>query len=282
MFNNFFSKPIPVWLAVPLLCIACSSSPPARDLTIERDNPVWLDDDTANVNKKVVIDRGMKKELMPTSKLVSQSIFIKLKNSPKVTKVLQDNLKSRGFKVSDSEKEAEAVFILTANYKYTMGLVFNLELCSTDLGKVLESSGDITSTTQVTVPSQAGNLATTGMTSAVYGATSAVAITSAANLLVSASGFGGFLDKLIFGDERGICLNENCRKQRAAQPKTSAVSIQIHNGQGQPLWTVYGSTFGIKPLFSHLVPIIFDYAIQPITDLIPLAVEDPAPVGSPQ
>jgi len=264
------------------MCIACASPPPARDFSIERDPDIWFDDDTANISKRFVISRGIKKETMPTSNLVSQPIFIKLENSPKVSKLFQDSLRSRGFNIKESEKEAEAVFVLTANYKYTMGLNLNLETCSTDLGKVLNSSGDITSTTQVTVPSQAGNWATTGMTSAVYGATSPVAITSAANLLVSASGFGGFIDKLLFGDERGICLNENCRKQRAAQPKTSAVSIHIHNGQGKTLWTVYGNTFGLKPLFSYLVPVMLDYAVQPITDLIPVPAEDPSPSGGTQ
>jgi len=267
------------------MCIACASHPPARDFSIERDSEVWLDDDPANpanpATKKIIIHRGIKKVSMPTSNLVSQAIFIKLENSPKVTKLLQDNLRSRGFNIKESEKEAEVVFILTANYKYTNGMIHNFEICSTDLGKVLESSTDITSTTQVTVPSQAGNWATTGMTSAVYGVTSPVAITSAANLLVSASGFGGFMDRLLFGDERGICLNENCRKQRAAQLKTSAVSIYVHNGQGQTLWTAYGNSIGTKPLFSYLVPIILDYAVQPITYLIPGQEEYPGDLTSP-
>jgi hypothetical protein len=203
----------------------------------------------------------------PHQDLLNKKIYVEFYESPKVSKILQNNLKARGFNVVESPDEADKKLFLSAFYTITKACKKPI---SGTLGKVLESSVEYS-------PSMSsGHMVTTGpgsviATSAISGLTSAISIATFTDALLKMTGFNDWLGKKISGDK-------SCDDPTLTY--TSDVKVLVTEGglfhryqEGEVTWEINASASAIELPLGVVAPEAVEYAMQPVYDLKPMPAQ---------
>jgi hypothetical protein len=205
--------------------------------------------------------------LGPGQDFLDKKIYIEFYDSPKVSKILQNNLKARGFNVVESPDRADRKLFFHGHYTIT-------KACKTPingtLGKLLESAIEES-------PSMSNDYrVTTGpgtvvLTSAVFGVFSFVSLVSMTEALVQMTGFSTWVNRKISGDKS--CENPEI-------PYSSEVRILVTEGglfhtykEGEFTWKITASATALELPLGVVASDAIEYAIQPVYDLKPVSTQ---------
>ena len=208
------------------------------------------------------VNRGQHMIYPPTADVASKKIFITFDQSPKATTIIQDNLRSRGFIVVESENEAEEKYYLSGTYN--IGRI-NEKNKYGKLGPLLESSIEIDASGKPKQSIGAFDVLSSGT---VFGFSSFISISNMANALSQLVGFTGWLNKMIAGDPRGFCHHKDCNIYR------STVNVYVNNEKGTTMWIAGSDASDTKILLDILISDAIEYAMKPIYDLKPLSTKE--------
>jgi hypothetical protein len=249
MFNRIIGNLIAPTI-IATFCVSCASDGLlSRDYTpqgaeIEMDPVIRVGDDA-------FVSPGIQRFSIPDQGVGSKTIYISLENSPKITQILQADLRNRGFNITESDNGAEEVFVLQAGYEQNRPAARRFAIGKKDLGEALESSSEVTPPSDSEVSGTLVNISL--------------------GVLLGMSVFYSAADTLT----KDMCFTNECQERKERRKKlaesnySSTVSVQVKDGQGRLRWVAYGMSYGDKPSFGHLVQSVFEYALKPLYDLKP-------------
>ncbi|MDR2014746.1 MAG: hypothetical protein LBP99_03875 [Azoarcus sp.] len=213
------------------------------------------------------VERSQSMRTPPVEDVFEKRIFIEFMDSPKATKVFQENLRMRGFQVVEDKNLAEIKYLLDGFITFSK---HGERGTFKDLGPILESSIELK-----TSGNPIGNIGLTEtiISSAAFGFMDVVSIFSLSNFLADITGLRGAINKLIAGDPRGFCWSPACDLYYS----TAIVRVFDENGLQQWHLREFSKSKGIR--IANIVPDVLDNVLRPIYDLAPKNV---APEAEPK
>lgn len=188
--------------------------------------------------------------------VVTQRIAIEFKDSPKLTRLLQNELAAAGFSVVDTVTAADATLRIYGRYDVRMTGMSDVH---GSIGELLEKSAALT--TEVPGHHQSVDPLQIGVVTA---GTKALDLTGIGIWLGQMTSVSGSINKLITGDVRGWCHGDLCDKYQ------SKVLLGISGSAG--VWTVessmVSSTIALEPLLNDALARV----LQPL-----MALRQPTP-----
>lgn len=217
--------------ALPLSCLPmlgwCSDSPSYEPLQIQRE----------------VISKNL-----PPAETVHQRIFVNFEGSPKMTGILQEKLRAKGFAVADDAASADARFKF--NGTYIISALAKQDIVG-PLAEVLERTVQLDN--KATDPHyQTVDLLQIGTVGTYRGAI------SGPDLLLWISqkaGIAGGFNEMLTGDTRGWCLNEKCKQVK------SYVEMRVY-GDGA-FWRVKAQAWHEKLTLDVLIADVLEDTLAP-------------------
>lgn len=205
----------------------------------------------------------------PKSGLAQKKIYFSVKESPKGSEILQNELKKRGFQIVDTPEQAEVAYELD-------GMIIvdgkGMKRTNTRLGIMMERS--------IREPDlkKAGYHQTDGsdvramlVSKALTGAFDPFSVVKWFSDL---SGLSAGLNTLLTGDPKGACIGKNCDKY------FNIVNLVVRSKDGY--WTARGQAMDERLVIDTMLTDLIDTAMKPIYDQAPNAPKQATTTSAPQ
>lgn len=203
--------------------------------------------------QKIDITRAIHRNALPNKEVADKKISIVFEGSPKMSNLLQEKLKDKGFVVATDPNDADVKFKLSGIYLVTGAGKTSM---TGSLGDLLESSISLADSTKPDYQHQNVSLIQMAATSPFRGSISPADMI---NWLAQKSGISGRINQAISGDPRGFCWNENCNKL------TSHIVIRI--GDGKSHWWIQGEAKNENVVLDVVFADLIENLLAPIYDL---------------
>lgn len=192
----------------------------------------------------------------PRAELIEKRVYIAFDGSPKMTRVLQEKLKARGYSVVDKPEDADA--------KFRVGGMFTISGAGKEdvrgkLGDLLESAVGADQPSNPDYRHQNVDLLQIGVSAAYTGVASMLSVTDMVRWIGQKTGIAGRFNELLTGDPRGFCFGDACSKY------TSTVVINVTGDSGH--WWVMEKAQDSKVVLDLVIADAVENTLQPLYDL---------------
>lgn len=194
------------------------------------------------------IQREVISKNLPPAETANQRIFVSFESSPKMTKILQEKLRAKGFAVADDAASADARFKI--NGTYIISALAKQDIVG-PLGEVLERTVQLDN--KAADPHyQTVDLLQIGTVGAYRGA---ISVPDLLLWISQKTGIAGGFNEMLTGDPRGWCLNEKCKQVK------SYVEMRVY-GDGV-FWRVKAQAWHEKLLLDVLIADVLEDTLAP-------------------
>lgn len=191
---------------------------------------------------------------IPDRSVADKKIFVLFEDSPKMTMIIRERLRSKGLAVTENATDADV--------KYQMMGTFSVsgrgrEPKSGSMGKLLETSMPTAESLKADYFQQ-----TTGLDHVALDAviSKPIAITDLFIWLGQKSGVAGRFNELVTGNSKGWCFAPDCNKL------TSFASVMVRGGD-ENYWWLQASAVDDKVVLDVVVADILENSLKPFDDL---------------
>lgn len=154
------------------------------------------------------IQREIITKSLPPIEIANWRIFVSFDGSPKMTRILQEKLRAKGFAVVDDPSSADVRFRF--NGTYIISALSKQDIVGT-LGEVLEHTVQLDD--KASDPHyQTVDLLQIGAVGTYRGA---ISVPDLLLWISQKTGIAGRFNEMLTGDARGWCLNEKCKEVRS-------------------------------------------------------------------
>lgn len=193
---------------------------------------------------------------LPKAELIEKRVYIAFEGSPKMTRVLQEKLKARGYSVVDKPEDADA--------KFRVGGMFTIAGAGKEdvrgkLGDLLESAVGADQPSNPDYRHQNVDLLQIGVSAAYTGVASMLSVTDMVRWIGQKTGIAGRFNELLTGDPRGFCFGDACSKY------TSTVVMNVTGDSGH--WWVMEKAQDSKVVLDLVIADSVENTLQPLYDL---------------
>jgi hypothetical protein len=198
-------------------------------------------------------------EALP-AEAANMTVWLEAHNSPKLTTALRPRLAAAGYRLSDTAEGADIKVAVRG--AIAVGGIKREEKRA-EFSEIIEAGS---APTEADAKAYGGNpsLAPVASDAALWqaGVFSSVmplmTATSIGNWLGAKTGFAGWFNKMITGDERGWCVHENCNKWQ-----TSSLVVVSVDGKAKANWRVEGSVWNEKVVVQEAIASSLAEALKP-------------------
>ena len=247
--------------------LACNTAPPVLkgiDMTISRYLMASMfaltmlatharADDPAPT-PQVNIKRDSQMRDTPDPSVANKKIFVRFDDSPKMTLVVRERLRSRGLTVTENAAEADVKYQMMGTYSISGR---GRETKSGSVGKLLESSMPTEESLKADYFHQSTGLDHVALDAVI---SKPIAITDLFVWLGQKTGVAGRFNEMITGNANGWCFTPGCNNL------TSFVSIIVRGGEDD-YWWLQASADSEKVVLDVVVADILESAMKPFDDL---------------
>lgn len=199
------------------------------------------------------IQREVINKNLPPAETSRQRIFVSFDGSPKMTRILQEKLRAKGFAVVDDSSSADARFKFNGNYIIS-------SLAKQDivgpLGEILERTVQLDNNKDANSHYQTVDLLQIGVLGAYRGA---ISVPDLLLWISQKTGIAGGFNEMLTGDPRGWCLNEKCKQVK------SYVEMRVY-GDGV-FWRVKAQAWYEKLMLDVLIADVLENTLAPFYQL---------------
>lgn len=210
----------------------------------------WCSDTPASEPPQ--IQREVISKSLPPADTVHQRIFVSFEGSLKMTQILQEKLRAKGFAVVEDSSSADARFRF--NGTYIISALAKQDIVG-PLGEVLERTVQVDDK-PADPHYQTVDLLQIGAVGTYRGA---ISVPDLLLWISQKTGIAGRFNKMLTGDPRGWCLNEKCNQVR------SYVEMRVY-GDGV-FWRVKAQTWHEKLLLDVLIADVLENTLAPFYQL---------------
>ncbi len=191
---------------------------------------------------------------IPDRSVADKKIYVLFEDSPKMTMIVRDRLRSKGLAVTENADEADAKYQITGTFSVSGR---GREPKSGSMGKLLETSMPTAESLKADYYQQ-----TTGLDHVALDAviSKPIAITDLFIWLGQKSGVAGRFNELVTGNSKGWCFAPDCNKL------TSFASVMVRGGD-EDYWWLQASAVDDKVVLDVVVADILENALKPFDDL---------------
>ncbi len=160
---------------------------------------------SSDPQKDVNITVMVKKRKTPDETFQNKKLFVKFDKSTRLSTLVANKLKEKGYEVVDTEDAAEEVINIFGKFRFNNSEIDSKVRDFADLdpqGEINTQKAD----NEVTVP-----LSHVAMAVAVTGI-SGISVSHFTTWLSQITGVSGAINKFLTGDARGFCTHEDCYK----------------------------------------------------------------------
>ena len=191
---------------------------------------------------------------IPDPSVAGKKIYVLFEDSPKMTMVVRERLRSRGLAVTENANEADV--------KYQMMGTFSVsgrgrEPKSGSMGKLLETSMPTAESLKADYYHQTTGLDHVALDTVI---SRPIAITDLFIWLGQNTGVAGRFNELVTGNSKGWCFAPDCNKL------TSFASVMVRGGD-EDYWWLQASAVDDKVVLDVVVADILENALKPFDDL---------------
>jgi len=194
------------------------------------------------------IQREVISKNLPPAETAHQRIFVSFEGSPKMTRILQEKLRAKGFAVADDPASADARFKF--NGTYIISALAKQDIVG-PLGEVLERTVKLDNKS-ADPRYQTVDLLQIGAVGAYHGA---ISVPDLLLWISQKTGIAGSFNEMLTGDPRGWCLNEKCKQVK------SYVEMRVY-GDGV-FWRVKAQAWHEKLLLDVLIADVLEDTLAP-------------------
>lgn len=192
----------------------------------------------------------------PKAEVAEKRVYIAFEGSPKMTRVLQEKLKAKGFAVVDKPEDADA--------KFRVGGMFTISGAGKEdvrgkLGDLLESAVGTDQPSNPDYRHQNVDLLQIGVSAAYTGIASVLSVTDMVRWIGQKTGIAGRFNEMLTGDPRGICFGEACSKY------TSTVVMNVTGDSGH--WWVMEKAQDSKLVLDLVIADVVESTLEPLYEL---------------
>jgi len=198
------------------------------------------------------IQREVITKSLPPIETANRRIFVSFNGSPKMTRILQEELRAKGFAVVDDPSSAEARFRF--NGTYIISALAKGDIVG-PLGEVLERTVQLDDKASDS-HYQTVDLLQIGAAGTYRGA---ISVPDLLLWISQKTGIAGRFNEMLTGDARGWCLNEKCKQIQ------SYVEMRVY-GDGV-FWRVKAQAWHEKLLLDVLIADVLENALAPFYQL---------------
>lgn len=194
------------------------------------------------------IQREVISKNLPPAETAHQRIFVSFEGSPKMTRILQEKLRAKGFAVADDAASADARFKF--NGTYIISALAKQDIVG-PLGEVLERTVQLDN--KAADPRyQTVDLLQIGTLGAYRGA---ISVPDLLLWISQKTGIAGGFNEMLTGDPRGWCLNEKCKQVK------SYVEMRVYGDD--VFWRVKAQAWHEKLLLDVLIADVLEDTLAP-------------------
>ncbi len=193
---------------------------------------------------------------LPKAEVAEKRVYIAFKDSPKMTRVLQEKLKAKGFAVVDKPDDADARFRVNGMF-FVSGA--GKEEVRGKLGDLLESAVGVDQPSNPDYRHQNVDLLQIGVSAAYTGVASVLSVTDMFRWIGQKTGIAGRFNEMLTGDPRGIFFGEACGKF------TSTVMMDVTGDSGH--WWVMEMAQDPKRVLDQVIADTVESILKPLYDL---------------
>ena len=191
---------------------------------------------------------------IPDSSVADKKIYVLFEDSPKMTVVVRERLRSKGLVVTENPDEADV--------KYQMMGTFSVsgrgrEPKSGSMGKLLETSIPTAESMKADYYQQNTSLAHVALDTVV---SKPIAIADLLTWFGEKTGVAGRFNEMVTGNPKGWCFTPDCNKL------TSFASVMVRGGD-EDYWWLQASAVDEKVVLDVVVADILENALKPFDDL---------------
>jgi hypothetical protein len=194
--------------------------------------------------------------------LGGKRIFIEFEGSQKVSKILQEKLRRRGFAVAETAGDADAHFKVNGAFSLAKR---RKTQSSGNLGELLEASIELPQDTSDWHGQPVG-VEDIALQKAVLGF---ISPTDLVTWIGDKVGVNAWFNKMLTGDPDGFCVNDDCCKNII-----SGVVLHVSGDAGR--WWIQESAKNEKIVLNLVIEDALDNILKPIYDTRPAAVIEEA------
>lgn len=210
----------------------------------------WCTDTPASEQPR--IQREVISKSLPPAETANQRIFVSFEGSPKMTRILQEKLRAKGFAVVNDPLSADVRFKF--NGTYIISALARRDIAG-PLGEVLERTVQLDD--QAADPHyQTVDLLQVG---AVGTYRSAISVPDLLLWISQKTGIAGRFNDMLTGNPRGWCLNEKCNQVQ------SYVEMRVY-GDGV-FWRVKAQAWHEKLVLDVLIADVLENILAPFYQL---------------
>ncbi len=194
------------------------------------------------------IQREVISKNLPPAETAHQRIFVSFEGSPKMTRLLQEKLRAKGFAVADDPASADARFKI--NGTYIISALAKQDIVG-PLGEVLERT--VLLDNKATDPHyQSVDLLQIGTVGAYRGA---ISVPDLLLWISQKTGIAGGFNEMLTGDPRGWCLNEKCKQVKSY--------VEMRGYGDGVFWRVKAQAWHEKLLMDVLIADVLEDTLAP-------------------
>lgn len=198
------------------------------------------------------IQREVISKSLPPAETAHQKIFVSFEGSSKMTRILQEKLRAKGFVIVDDSSSADTRFRF--NGTYIISALAKQDIVG-PLGEVLERTVQVDDK-PADPHYQSVDLLQIGAVGAYRGA---ISVPDLLLWISQKTGIAGRFNEMMTGDPRGWCLNEKCNQVR------SYVEMRVY-GDGV-FWRVKAQAWHEKLLLDVLISDVLESTLAPFYQL---------------
>ena len=191
---------------------------------------------------------------IPDRSVANKKIYVLFEDSPKMTMVVRERLRSRGLAIAENASEADV--------KYQMMGTFSVsgrgrETKSGSMGKLLETSIPTEESLKADYYHQSVGLVQVALDAVI---SKPIAIADLFTWLGKKTGVAGRFNELVTGNANGWCFTQDCNKL------TSFATV-IVRGRDDDYWWLQASAVDEKVVLDVVVADILENALKPFDEL---------------
>ena len=183
-----------------------------------------------------------------------KKLYVTFNKSKHLTEFIKKNLADRGYTITEQKEDSDCHLYLTGIFKIS-GKDFSSG--TVEFSEIDKFAYNPDGEKKITT-----SLLHAGVTAVTPGMT-LISITELATWLSQVSGISGFVNKLITGDPRGVCLHENCDK--IEQRAVVTISILDNDGRSQHVGMKIASVFDDKVVIDQVIDRVLAETIETFT-----------------
>lgn len=193
---------------------------------------------------------------VPKADIFEKRLYVSFDGSQKMTRVLQEKLKAKGFAIVENPQEADAKFRFGGMFTITGA---GKEDVRGKLGDLLETSVSAPQPNAPDYRHQNVDLLQVGVSAAYAGVASVISVTDMVRWIGQKTGVAGRFNELLTGDPRGFCFGDACSKY------TSTVVMNVTGDNGH--WWVMEKAQDSKVVLDLVIADAVENALRPLYEL---------------